>query len=66
MTYGIDAPFCETCAHMRRDEGWRMRCHSPQIIKRSFAGTLCVFERECREGGCGESGEFFKPKGDAA
>jgi hypothetical protein len=53
------APACETCAHMRRDEAWRMRCHSPELVEQKMPGLLCVFERH-GEGGCGQTAKNWK------
>ncbi|HLO78175.1 MAG TPA: hypothetical protein VK196_17100 [Magnetospirillum sp.] len=37
---------CRSCAHMKRDDEWRLRCYSPQLQRQRLAGILCLFERD--------------------
>lgn len=40
---------CRDCEYMRRDEAWRPRCYSPQLIKLGYAGMHTAFERDSED-----------------
>lgn len=61
---------CRDCEWMKRDEAFRMRCHSPQLVKLGYAGMIVNFERaddpdagrshEQGTGACGPQALNFK------